>query len=292
MIKSMTGYGEGKGVSSDLGISVELKSVNNRFLDCTVRIPRVYMAAEEPVKSAVAKHITRGKVDVFVTIDTSKAQDTAIRVNKPVADGYMKALRELSTDYKLSLDMSAYDLARFPDVLQAEKRETDTRELYADILRVTGVALDAFDEMRTREGARLYDDVTGSIAEIKRLSALVAERSPVTVTEYREKLESRMAEVLRGTNIDESRILAEAAVFADKTAINEELVRLSSHLAQLETALTSGEPVGRRLDFLVQELNREVNTIGSKGNDAELARYIVDLKAEIEKIREQAQNIE
>jgi uncharacterized protein (TIGR00255 family) len=288
----MTGYGEGKTTSGDLGISVELKSVNNRFLDCNIRIPRVYMAVEEPIKSAVSKHISRGKVDVFVVIDTSKAQDTSISVNKSVADGYIRALRELSLEYGLDMSVSAYELAKFPDVLQAEKRETDTNELYADILRALEDALSAFDTMRFREGERLYDDITGSIGEIRRLSALAAERSPVSVGDYRAKLEARMSEILRGTDIDESRILTEAAIFADKVAINEELVRLASHLSQIEGAIRDGEPVGRRLDFLVQELNREVNTIGSKGNDAEMARIVVDMKAEIEKIREQAQNVE
>jgi uncharacterized protein (TIGR00255 family) len=288
----MTGYGAAKGGSGALEISIELKSVNNRYLDCSVKIPRAYMAAEEPLKAIVARHISRGKADVFVSVDASGAQDAVVRVNKPAAAGYLAALRGLAEEYGLSAEVSAMELTRFPDVLQVEKRETGTEELYADLAAALEDALRGFDGMRAREGERLFEDVTARLAELERLAARAAARSPETVAEYRARLSARMAEVLQNTELDESRILTEAAIFADKIAVNEELVRIDSHLGQIRAALDSGEPVGRRLDFLVQELNREANTLGSKCSDAELAGIVVDMKAEIEKIREQAQNIE
>ncbi len=292
MIKSMTGYGNATGTSGKLGLTVELRSVNNRFLDCNVRIPRVYTAAEDAIKSMVQSRISRGKVDVYVTIDASAADDVTIRINEPLAGAYVEAFQHLFDKYGVTNDLTASSLARFSDVLVVEKKETDTDQLTKDICVVLAQALDSFDSMRVAEGARLRDDILSRADEIERLTALAEARSPQTVAEYRARLEQRMREVLESTTIDEARILTEAAIFADRVAVNEEIVRLKSHLVQLRTFMESTEPIGRKLDFLVQEFNREANTLGSKGNDLEMARIVVDLKAEIEKIREQIQNIE
>ncbi len=292
MIKSMTGYGGAKGVSGSFGIQIELRSVNNRFLDCSIRIPRVYTAVEDSMKAVVQKHISRGKVDVYVTVDTSAADDVEVRVNRKLADSYMAALTELSEAYGIKSDVTALSLSRFPDVLTIEKKETDTDELARDLCAILEKALCEFDAMRTTEGEKLKTDISARLDEIERLTALAEARSPETVTAYREKLTARMMEVLESTNIDESRILTEAAIFADRVAVNEELVRLKSHVSQLRKMLEDSQPVGRKADFLVQELNREANTLGSKGNDIEIANIVVDLKAEIEKIREQIQNVE
>jgi len=292
MIKSMTGYGGAKGASGKLEISVEVKSVNNRYLDCSVKLPRVFSSLEEPLKSIVQNHISRGKVDVFVLIDSSNADDVEIRLNRPLAEAYLSTLKEMTDGYGLAGSVSAIELARFPDVLYAEKREVDVDRLCADISAILEEALSGFDHMRECEGEKLLHDITARLDEIERLTALAEEVSPRSTAEYRKKLEARMHEVLQAVNIDEARILTEAAIFADRVAINEETVRLRSHISQLREMLGSAEPVGRKIDFLVQEFNREANTIGSKGNDTEMSKLTVDLKAEIEKIREQAQNIE
>ncbi len=292
MIKSMTGYGSAKGTSDKLGITVEVRSVNNRFLDCSVRIPRLYTCLEDAIKARVQKSISRGKVDVTVTIDASAADDTVIAVNAPVADATMAALRELAVRYGIEPDVTAVKLSRMPDVLTVTRRETDMEKLGADIDEILGRALEDFNAMRAREGRRLHDDIAARADETERLVGLAEERSPQTVREYRERLEARLREILEDRSVDETRLVTEAAVFADKTAVAEETVRLRSHLSQLRELIESDEPVGRKLDFLVQEFNREANTIGSKGNDLQMARIVVDLKSEIEKIREQIQNVE
>jgi len=292
MIRSMTGFGSAKGACGKMEISVELKSLNNRYLDCTIKIPRVFSSLEEALKAIVQKHISRGKVDVYIAIDTSNTDDIEIKVNHPLVKAYVSALRSMAEENGLASSINVTELTRFPDVLQAEKREADTEQLCADISAVLEEALSGFNDMRMREGEKLRRDITARLAEIEKLTAIAEEISPRSVAEYRKKLETRMSEVLQAANIDEARILMEAAIFADRTAINEETVRLRSHIAQLRELLDSREPVGRKIDFLVQEFNREANTIGSKGNDVEMSRTIVDLKAEIEKIREQAQNIE
>ena len=292
MIKSMTGFGNAKGTSGKIEISVELKSVNNRYLDCTIKLPRVYYSFEERLKTTVQNHISRGKVDVYVTIDSSKSDDVEIKVNRPLAKAYVLALKEMSEEFDLSGNIGAIDLTRFPDVLQAEKREADPEQLYADIGAVLSEALSGFSDMRAREGEKLCLDISARLDKIEELTSMAEEVSPRSAAEYKNKLETRMREMLQTADIDEQRILTEAAIFSDRVAINEEIVRLRSHIAQLRETLLSSEPVGRKIDFLVQEFNREANTIGSKGNDVEMSRIIVDLKSEIEKIREQAQNIE
>jgi len=291
-MKSMTGYGSAKGASGKLEIAVELKSVNSKYLDCTVKLPRVFTAFEEPLKALIQKHTSRGKVDAYVSIDSSKADDVDIKVNRTLAQAYLSALAALSDEFGLDDTVSAIELTRFPDILQAEKREADAEQLCADICAVLEKALVDFNSMRVREGEKLKDDISKRLAEIERLTGITEEISPRSVAEYRKKLEARMQEVLQTANIDEQRILMEAAIFADRVSISEEAVRLRSHITQLRDMLKSVEPIGRKIDFLVQELNREANTIGSKGNDPEMARAVIDMKAEIEKIREQAQNVE
>ena len=292
MVKSMTGYGRAEQTLHDRKITVELRSVNNRYLDCSVRMPRLYLFAEESIKAKVQKSISRGKVDVFITLDASAAEQMNVSVNRPVADGYYGALKELAQAYGLQDDISVSLLSRFQDVLLVEKAEEDAEAVAQDICEVLDQALADFDQMRTREGQRLADDITTRATTIENLVSIVEERSPQTVSEYRTRLENRMKEVLENTQIDPARILTEAAIFADKVAVDEETVRLRSHISQLREMLSKGGATGRKLDFLIQEFNREANTIGSKCSDIEIARHVVDIKAEIEKIREQVQNIE
>lgn len=292
MVKSMTGYGRAEETVGGCTITVELRSVNNRYLDCNVRIPRLYLFAEEAIKARVQRAVSRGKVDVFVTLDTSGAERVQVSVNRPVADGYCAALRELSQLYGLSGEISVSLLSRFPDVLLAEKAQEDVEQMAQDICRVLDRALEDFGAMRSREGERLAADILSRAAAIEALVAQVEERAPQTVSDYRARLESRMAEVLANTQLDPARILTEAAIFADKIAVDEETVRLRSHIHQLRTMLDQGGATGRKLDFLIQEFNREANTIGSKCSDLQIARHVVDIKAEIEKIREQIQNVE
>jgi uncharacterized protein (TIGR00255 family) len=292
LVKSMTGYGRGEAVKRGRPITVELRSVNNRYLDCTVKLPRIYVFAEDAIKALVQKHISRGKVDVFVTIGPSAQGDTVISVNRPVADGYYKALCDLRDTYGLRDDISVSLLSRFQDVFLVEKDQEDLEAVCTDICSVLELALQDFDGMRTREGEKLRQDILGRAASISELTGTVEARAPGIVADYRARLEGKMAEVLQNTQIDESRILTEAAIYADKVAVDEETVRLRSHLSQLELMLNGDGPVGRKLDFLIQEFNREANTIGSKCNDVQTARIVVDIKAEIEKIREQIQNLE
>ena len=289
----MTGYGRARRTVNGRDITVEVRSVNNRYLDCSVKMPRAYIFAEDAVKALVQKNVSRGKVDVFVTVDSLGAEETVVAVNEPLAKSYIAALKKL---YDLGggswVRSSCYatDLARLPDVLTITKAEEDLDSLSADLCAVLEEALSAHGAMRETEGRRLAEDILSRLGTIEALTARVEERSPQTVAEYREKLLVRMNEVLQSASIDESRILTEAAIFADK--VDEETVRLRSHLSQLRGMLAGGEPVGRKLDFLIQEVNRESNTIGSKCSDVQIAQVVVELKAEVEKIREQVQNIE
>ena len=288
----MTGYGKGEAALHGRTITVEVRSVNNRYLDCTIKLPRIYVFAEDAIKARVQKSISRGKVDVFVTIGQSENGDVSISLNKGVADGYYAALCQMRDTYGLRDDISVSLLSRFQDVFLVEKSPEDLEAVAADICTVLDMALADFDAMRTREGGKLEEDIRSRAVTIGSLTSLVEERAPGIVADYRARLEAKMAEVLQNTQIDESRILTEAAIFADKVAVDEETVRLHSHMAQLRTMLAGDIPVGRKLDFLVQEINRECNTIGSKCNDLTIAQDVVNMKAEVEKIREQIQNIE
>ena len=292
MIKSMTGYGSAKGQAAGLDISVELKSVNNRYLDTSVRMPRSFLFAEDAVKSAVQAHISRGKVDVYVTVDSSAADDMAVKVNEPLLKGYIAAVRHISEEYSLPDDLTALAVSRFPDVLSVEKKDLDAEEISAAVTRITEQALADFDAMRLREGEKLRDDVLSRLKTIDALVAAVEREAPKTVADYRARLEQKMKEVLGTAGIDENRILAEAAIFADHIAVDEETVRLRSHMSQLTGMINGSSPTGRKIDFLIQEFNREANTIGSKCQNSDIAHVVVDLKSEIEKIREQIQNIE
>ena len=292
MIRSMTGYGRAKETIHNRDITIELRSVNNRFLDCTVKIPRVYTFCEDGVRAQVQKAITRGKVDVFITIQSVGAEATTVTVNRDLAAGYVRALHGLAEEYGLRDDISVMGVARFPDVLTVSKAEEDMESLSADICTVLQQAIAGYNAMREAEGARLCEDIVGRLATIEALTGTIEERSPDTVAEYRERLSAKMKEVLQSTTIEESRILMEAAIYSDKVAVDEETVRLHSHVAQLRAMLESGGVIGRKADFLIQELNREANTIGSKCCDIAISESVIALKAEIEKIREQIQNVE
>ncbi len=288
----MTGYGRAQATLNGREITVEIRSVNNRYLDCNVKLPRIFSYAEDGVKQRIKERITRGKTDVFITVNTQEAENVKISINRPVIEGYLEALRTIANDYGVRDDISVSSLTRLPDVFVVEKLEEDEEQIRADILSVVSMALDAYDQMRQIEGAALEADLRSRAETIRGLVSVVEQRSPETVAEYRARLTARMNDVLASTTIDESRVLTEAAIYADKVAVDEETVRLRSHLSQMDKMLTDGGAIGRKLDFLMQEMNREANTIGSKCNDVELARVVVDIKGELEKIREQIQNIE
>lgn len=289
---SMTGYGSAKGSVEGQEITVELKSVNNRYLDCSVRLPRNFLFAEDTVKQAVSAGVSRGKVDVFVSAQASQDSGTVVSVNEELARGYRDAVARIAETLGLESGLNAFSLARFPDVLTVERRELDKDKAAAALSEITAKAVEEFNAMREREGERLRRDMLGKLETIEELVSVVEERSPQTVKEYRERLEARLRDILADRSLDEQRVITEAAIFADRTAVDEETVRLRSHIAQFRTMLEEGSPIGRKIDFLVQEFNRESNTIGSKCSDASLAKVVVDLKSEIEKIREQLQNVE
>ena len=289
---SMTGYGSAKGSVEGQEITVELKSVNNRYLDCSVRLPRNFLFAEDTVKQAVSVGVSRGKVDVFVSAQASQDSGTVVSVNEELARGYRDAVARIAETLGLESGLNAFSLARFPDVLTVERRELDKDKAAAALSEITAKAVEEFNAMREREGERLRRDMLGKLETIEGLVSVVEERSPQTVKEYRERLEARLRDILADRSLDEQRVITEAAIFADRTAVDEETVRLRSHIAQFLTMLEEGSPIGRKMDFLVQEFNRESNTIGSKCSDASLAKVVVDLKSEIEKIREQLQNVE
>lgn len=289
---SMTGYGSAKGSVEGQEITVELKSVNNRYLDCSVRLPRNFLFAEDTVKQAVSAGVSRGKVDVFVSAQASQDSGTVVSVNEELARGYRDAVARIAETLGLECGLNAFSLARFPDVLTVERRELDKDKAAAALSDITAKAVEEFNAMREREGERLRRDMLGKLETIEGLVSVVEERSPQTVKEYRERLEARLRDILADRSLDEQRVITEAAIFADRTAVDEETVRLRSHIAQFRTMLEEGSPIGRKMDFLVQEFNRESNTIGSKCSDASLAKVVVDLKSEIEKIREQLQNVE
>ena len=293
MIKSMTGYGRARELLNKRDITVEVRSVNNRYVDCTVKLPRMYAFAEDAVKQRVQQAVSRGKVDVFITVDASAADVAQVTVNRELAAQYAAAMGELAElcgpiAWKLTPEV----LARFPDVLTVTKADEDLESVSADICAVLDEALAAYHTMRAVEGKRLAEDIAGRLDHIEAYTGQVEARSPETVAEYRAKLTARMQEVLQSTTIDDQRILAEAAIYADKVAVDEETVRLRSHVAQLRGMLESDEPMGRKMDFLIQEVNRESNTIGSKCGDVSIAQVVVNLKAEVEKMREQVQNVE
>ncbi len=292
MIRSMTGYGRFEGVIEGRMTVFEIKAVNHRFLELQCRVPKGCGFLEEKIREMVSARISRGKVDVYVSVEADENIAADVRINHSLAQGYVKALRELCTTYELPNDISVSLLSRYSDVFTVSKAPENEEALTAIVKTAGEKAISDFMEMREREGQKLANDVMDHGRTILSLVGEIEARSPVTVEAYRNKLYDRLKEVLTDTTVDPQRILTEAAIFADKTAVNEETVRLRSHFSQLEEMLGKQEPVGRKLDFIVQEMNREANTIGSKVCDAALAHKVVDIKAEIEKIREQIQNIE
>ena len=292
MVKSMTGYGRAVETVNGREFTVEIRSVNNRYLDCTVKLPRSFSFAEEAVKAAVKAAVSRGKVDVYISVRSETEADVQVTLNKPVLEGYLAAMRQMVEEYGVKDDISVSALSRMNDIFVVDKPKADEDQLKADLLSVVDKALMAYDAMRVTEGLALENDLRSRANTILELVAQVEEQNPKTVSEYRKRLEEKMREVLESKSIDESRILTEAAIFADKVAVDEETVRLRSHLEQMDEMLSGNGGIGRKLDFLLQEMNREANTTGSKCSDVKVARIVVDIKAELEKIREQTQNIE
>ena len=294
-MKSMTAFGRARSTVGGKDITVEIRSVNNRFFDCSVKLPRAFSFLEEKIKPYLqANGISRGKVDVFVSIDVVDSPDVRITLDEGYAASYLAALRTLGEKFDLRDDLSIMTVAQNRDLFLIQKPEEDVERDWADVSAVLSEALDRFLASRESEGGRIETDLRGKISAIAERVNRIEELSREDTLTYREKLEARLREMLADNRIvfDENRILTECAVFADRIAIDEELVRLRSHFVGFEEILASSEPVGRRLDFLVQELNRETNTIGSKAQNTEIARLVVDIKCEIEKIREQIQNIE
>jgi uncharacterized protein (TIGR00255 family) len=292
MILSMTGFGRGTAVRNGREITVELRSVNSRYFEYSSRIPRTCSYLDSRLKKQLNERISRGKVELSMTVQNVDAADTVVAVNMELARSYQQAMRDISEQLGVKNDISAGVLTRFPDVLTTRHADVDEEQLWEDVSAVTAQALDRFVEMRAAEGAKMKADVAGRAQTILDCVAFVEERSPQTVREYNEKLAARVHELLGDVTLDEGRLLQETAIFADKVAVAEETVRLRSHIAQLGKFLEAEEPIGRKMDFLVQEINREANTIGSKASDVAIAGKVIDIKAEVEKIREQIQNIE
>ena len=292
MIKSMTGYGRAVETVNGREFTVELRSVNNRYLDCSVRLPRMLSFAEDAVKQAVKASVSRGKVDVFITVRSEAGDEVQVTLNESVLQNYLNAMHQMVDKFGVADDISVSTVSRLPEVFVIEKPQVDEEQLLNDLMCVVKKALEGYDAMRCTEGEALDRDLRSRGQTILSLVSQVEAGNGKTVSDYRARLEAKIKEVLANTAIDESRILTEAAIFADKVAVDEETVRLRSHLKQMNTMLTTGGAVGRKLDFLLQEMNREANTIGSKCTDVALARIVVDIKAELEKIREQTQNIE
>lgn len=292
MLKSMTGFGRAQKEIDGYVISVEIKSVNHRYFEFSSRVPRQYGFLDEKLKSFVNSKVSRGKIECYVSIEALNTDTADVVVNHTLANAYVNALKEIAVTYNLKDDYGASTISRFPEVLVLRKSEDDEEKLWGYVKDVCSEAIDKFIDMRTVEGSKMKDDIYSRGQFILNYVSYIEERSPQTVKEYNDKLVERVHELLGDVSLDESRILQEAAIYADKVAVAEETVRLRSHIEQLNTFISSDEPVGRKMDFLVQEINRETNTIGSKANDVDIARKVVDIKAEVEKIREQIQNIE
>ncbi len=292
MIKSMTGFGRVQQTVNQMSVTVEIKSVNHRYFEFSARVPRGYGFLEEKLKTFFNKGISRGKVDCFVQIENLEDEDVTVDVNHSLAKGYVDALHEIADRYNLRNDISLATLSRYSDIFVIHKNEADEEKIWEAVKAAAEGALERFIEMRTKEGERLFADLNSKADTILDCVAFVEERSPQTVREYNEKLKAKITEVLQDKQIDEHRILTEAAIFAEKIAVDEETVRLRSHIQQFREFLNTDEPIGRKMDFLVQEMNREANTIASKAQDIEIAKKVIIIKSEIEKIREQIQNIE
>lgn len=292
MIKSMTGYGKSEQTIDSLNVTVEIKSVNHRYFEFSARVPREYGFLEEKLKKYCNSLITRGKVECYVSVEDLEEREMEVNVNETLAAGYVKALKELSERFGLKDDISAVTLSRYPDVITLHKASEDEERIWNAVKAVAETAVSRFIEMRETEGSKLRGDILSRADYIIECVEFIEGRSPETVREYNEKLKQRMKELLGDAAVDEQRLLNEAAIYADKIAVDEETVRLRSHISQLREFMNSSEAIGRKLDFLVQEINREANTIGSKAQDVDIAKKVIAIKAEVEKIREQVQNIE
>lgn len=292
MLKSMTGFGRAVEEIDGYVITVEIKSVNHRYFDFSSRIPRQYGFLDDKLKSYINSKVSRGKVECYVSVDALDTEDAAVVINKTLASAYVKALKKLAEEYSLKEDFGTAFVSRLPDVFVLKKADEDEEKIWQLVKSVTDEAIEKFIQMRAVEGAKMKEDVASRAEYILDCVSFIEERSPQTVKDYNDKLVERVHEIIGDVSLDEQRIIQEVAIYADKVAVAEETVRLRSHIAQLKTFLESEEPIGRKMDFLVQEINRETNTIGSKANDVEIARKVVDIKAEVEKIREQIQNIE
>lgn len=292
MVRSMTGYGRAVGTIGELTVTVEIKSVNHRYFEFTPKVYRAYSFIEEKLKSFLQQYISRGKVDCYVQIDSESTEDSIVQVNHSLATGYINAFKEIAERYNLETEDAFGHLISRGDIFSVRKAPADEDAIWDAVKQVAEEAVKAFIEMRCAEGEKLKKDILSRANAILDNVSFVEKRSPETVKEYNEKLRARIRELLNDANVDEQRLLTEAAIFADKIAVAEETVRLRSHIDQLREFFEAEEPIGRKLDFLVQEINREANTIGSKASDIEIARRVIDIKAEVEKIREQIQNIE
>lgn len=292
MLKSMTGYGRREEITGGKKITTEIKSVNHRYADYNIKVQRHLGFLEDRIRKYVSQYITRGKVDIYVNVESYDTADKEIKLNSAMAQNYINALIELRDEFGLKDDITVSSVAKNPDIFKTERVEEDEESLWQSVETVLDKAVGDFAAMRLREGERIEKDLKARIEYMRELVKTVDERSPQTVKEYSDKLYEKIKEILDGREIDDSRILTEVAIYADKVAVNEETVRLGSHFEEFDKIISSGEPAGRRLDFLIQEINREVNTIGSKASDIEIAKTVVTLKGEIEKLREQIQNIE
>ena len=292
MLRSMTGFGRAVKEIDGYVITVELKSVNHRYFEFSSRIPRQYGFLDDKIKSFINSKVSRGKVDCFIGIEALNTEAAEVVVNNTLAAAYVKALKELEENYELKSDYGASNVSRYPDVLVVKKAEEDEEKLWSYVKETAEEAVSKFIEMRTAEGEKMFSDISSRADYILECVSYVEKRSPETVKEYNDKLVERVHELIGDATLDEARIIQEVAIYADKVAVAEETVRLRSHIDQLKEFLNADEPIGRKMDFLVQEINREANTIGSKANNVDIARKVVDIKAEVEKIREQIQNIE
>lgn len=291
MIKSMTGYGRGQVLIHNKGILVEIKSVNHRYFDFSCRVPRMYGFLEGKLKSAVSSFVSRGKIDVFVSIDLTESETLAVKLNTNLLESYLRVFNQLKNDYNIVDDASVMGVCKIPDVCIIEKEQIDEESIWNDVNEALQLAAESFLKMRIQEGSRLYQDLVARGEYILQQVEKIDNESPRIEEEYTKRLTDRITQMM-GNSIDEGRILTEVAIFCEKISITEEIVRLRSHFSQYFSMLLSDDPIGRKLDFLIQEMNREINTIGSKSSDVEITRTVVDIKSEIEKIREQIQNIE
>ncbi len=292
MIKSMTGYGRTCVMIADKEITVEIRSVNHKYFDFSPKVPRIYGYLEDKLKKFTAESVNRGKVDMYVGINCVGGPNNEVSLNDEILKSYLTALRKISDDYGVEYDVTVSGISRYPDVFSVVAKEEDEDELWNNVKTVAQSALESFNTMRKVEGERLYQDLKSRCQAIERYVDVIEELSKKSVPEYKQKLLDRIAELMEDVKVDESRLMTEVAIMADKLATDEETVRLRSHIAQFYKMLESDEPIGRKMDFLIQEMNREINTTGSKANDLEIARLVVEVKSEIEKIREQVQNVE